>query len=234
MPDDMNDDDIFLVFHKPTGSTRYNAIRYPWYKLKKYFTTGTQGPPGPQGLKGDTGATGPKGDKGDQGIPGVLGPKGDTGSQGIQGPKGEVGPQGVQGIKGDTGSIGPQGLTGPKGDKGDTGAVGPKGDTGSAGAKGDIGPPKRVERYTATTNSSGIATFTFSPTFSSVPDVDVIEGWNTNGQMITGALTAPATTTGCSVQVMMSQGTLLIGTSPFAKAPAGTSITIRAIGNQRI
>ena len=64
--------------------------------------TGEQGPPGPQGPKGDTGATGatgpqgPKGDKGDTGDPGPAGPKGDTGEQG---------PQGIQGPKGDTGAV---------------------------------------------------------------------------------------------------------------------------------
>jgi hypothetical protein len=44
-----------------------------------------EGPPGPQGPKGDTGEQGPKGDTGEQG------PKGDTGEQG---PKGDTGEQG--------------------------------------------------------------------------------------------------------------------------------------------
>jgi hypothetical protein len=47
--------------------------------------TSLNGPPGSQGLKGDTGATGP------QGPQGIQGPKGDTGSTGPQGPQGPAG-----------------------------------------------------------------------------------------------------------------------------------------------
>lgn len=93
---------------------------------------------------------------------------------------------------------------------------------------GAAGTPKRVERYTATTNSSGIATITFSPAFSAVPDVDPVIGWATD-QMIAGAVTS-VSTTGCTVQVMVSKGTLLLTAGPFQKAAAGVSVTVRAIG----
>ena len=62
-----------------------------------------QGPPGPQGAKGDIGATGSQGN---------TGPPGPTGSTGVQGPQGVVGPVGPQGS---TGPPGPQGVQGPQG-----------------------------------------------------------------------------------------------------------------------
>ena len=114
----------------------------------------SQGPPGIQGLKGDTGdqgpqgIQGPKGDTGDQGPQGIQGPKGDTGDQGpqgiqgLKGDKGDTGDQGPQGLKGDTGDQGPQGIQGLKGDTGDQGPQGLKGDTGDQGPqglKGDTG-----------------------------------------------------------------------------------------------
>ncbi|MBI4705087.1 MAG: hypothetical protein HY744_28605 [Deltaproteobacteria bacterium] len=71
--------------------------------------TGLQGPPGPQGPKGDAGPAGPQGPKGDAGPAGPAGPKGDTGPAGPQGPKGDAGPTGPQGPKGDTGPQGPMG-----------------------------------------------------------------------------------------------------------------------------
>jgi len=125
------------------------------------------------------------------------------------------------------------GQKGDKGDKGDPGASvkGDKGDTGSKGDPGAAGSPKRIERYTSTTNSSGIATIVFSPAFAATPDIDVIDGWN-GDQMITGAVVpGSASKTGCQVQVMVSRGTLLLTTGPFQKAATGVSITARAIGN---
>ena len=68
--------------------------------------SGTQGPQGEPGPKGDTGPQGPQGEPG---------PKGDTGPQG---PQGEPGPKGDTGPQGARGAIGPQG---PKGEPGDTG-----------------------------------------------------------------------------------------------------------------
>lgn len=193
MPDDMQDDDIFLVFHKSEANPgRFNVVRYPWFKLKQYFT----------------GSKGPKGDTGVQGPQGVPGPKGDIGALGPQGIPG------VQGLKGLDGATGPQG---------------PKGDTGSQGPKGDAGTPKRVERFSGTTNASGVASITFSPAFTSIPDVDVIEAWS-GERMISGA-TLTVTTTGCTVQVMTSRATLLLSSGPFVAAGSGQSITVRAIGN---
>lgn len=139
--------------------------------------------------------------------------------------------KGQKGDKGDAGAAGPKGDNGAAGPKGDTGSTGARGATGSAGAKGDPGTPKRVERFTATTNASGIASFTFSPAFAAAPDVDVIEAWN-GDQMITGAIVpGSVTTTACQAQVMVSRGTLLLTTGPFQKAAAGVSVTVRAIGN---
>lgn len=89
----------------------------------------------------------------------------------------------------------------------------------------------RVAKATAATNASGIATLTFSPAFTSAPDVGVIDGW-VGEQMVTGAvIDGTVTATGCQVQVMVSRGTLLLTSGPFQKAAAGVSITVRAIGN---
>lgn len=162
-------------------------------------------------------------------VPTVKGAKGDTGPQGIQGAKGDAGPQGskgdagTQGVKGDTGAKGDQGATGPQG------ATGAKGETGATGA---AGTPKRFERFTGSTNSSGIATIAFDPAFNAVPDIDVIEDWIANDQMVTGkVIPGTASKTGCQVQVMISRGTLVLTSGPFQKAPANQSITVRALGN---
>jgi hypothetical protein len=64
--------------------------------------TGTQGPPGPQGIPGASGPPGP------QGIPGASGPPGPQGLLGISGPQGERGPVGPASTV-----PGPQGLAGP-------------------------------------------------------------------------------------------------------------------------
>lgn len=168
------------------------------------------------GQKGDTGAQGPIGQTGAQGP---QGPKGNTGDAGLQG---ATGPAGAKGDAGATGSTGSQGA---KGDTGVAGLQGPKGDTGAPGA------PKRVDRFTGVTNGSGIATVVFSPSFNTMPDIDVIEAWS-GDQMITGAVIAgSASALGCQVQVMLSRATLLLSTGPFQKAGTGISVTVRAIGN---
>lgn len=94
---------------------------------------------------------------------------------------------------------------------------------------GPAGTPKRVERYTATTNASGVATFTFSPSFTAPPDIEVITGWS-GDQMVSGGVTAQ-TLNGCTVLVKVSRGTLALSTGPFQTAGSGVSVTIRAIGN---
>lgn len=90
----------------------------------------------------------------------------------------------------------------------------------------------RIQRFTGTTNANGIATFTFSPAFNNVPDVDVIEDWTSGGQMITGKVVpGTITKTGCQAQIMLSVGTLLLNASPFNKAGAGVVATVKASGN---
>lgn len=169
---------------------------------------------GPQGA---TGATGSQGPKGDAGVQGQQGPKGDAGVAGPKGDAGTPGAAGAAGPKGDTGSVGPTGATG---------AVGPAGAT---GVKGPAGTPKRIERYTAATNASGVATFTWSPAFTAAPDVQVIDGWS-GDQMLTGGV-ATATLTGATVNVKRTRATLLLSAGPFETAPSGVSITVRAMGN---
>ncbi len=140
--------------------------------------------------------------------------------------KGDAGATGQQGLKGDAGASGAKGDTGPQGAQGLKGDAGAAGATGAAGA---AGAPKRVERYTATTNASGVATFTFSPAFTAAPDIQVISGW-TGDQMIGGGV-ASQSVTGCTVNVKISRATLLLSSGPFQAAGAGVAVTIRAIGN---
>lgn len=129
------------------------------------------------------------------------------------------------------GDPGKDGQPGAAGKDGIPGLPGKDGQPGKDGAPGAVGSPRRIERFTATTNSSGIATIAFSPAFEAVPDIDVVDGWAAD-QMITGALVAgSATKTGCQVQVMVSRGTLLLTSGPFQKAAAGVSVTVRTIGN---
>ena len=56
--------------------------------------TGTQGPPGPQGIQG------PPGPQGIQGIQGPIGPNGTQGPIGPNGTQGPIGPNGTQGPPG--------------------------------------------------------------------------------------------------------------------------------------
>lgn len=97
---------------------------------------------------------------------------------------------------------------------------------GATGAVGPAGTPRRVERYTATTDASGLATFTF-PACAATPDVQVITGWFAQ-QFVGGGVTAQ-TLSSATVQGMISRGTLLLTSGPFQAAPAGTSITVRVI-----
>jgi hypothetical protein len=136
-------------YDKRTGALRYlqsgsctaKETAISWNEV------GPQGPPGPQGEKGDAGPqgetgaqgpSGPQGEKGDTGPQGPQGEKGDTGAQGLQGEKGDTGPQGPAGPQGETGAQGPPG---PQGEKGETGATGDTGAQGPAGPQGETGPP---------------------------------------------------------------------------------------------
>lgn len=130
-------------------------------------------------------------------------------------------------------------LKGQKGDKGDPGTSGKDGTPGTPGkdgaagkdstVPGPAGTPKRVERYTATTNTSGVATFTFSLAFAAAPDVDVVQGWI--GDQEVGGAPSSITATGCTVLVKVSRATLLLSAGPYQTAGSGVSVTIRCIGN---
>jgi len=172
------------------------------------------GPVGPTGPAGAKGATGPKGDAGaagSTGPAGATGPKGDTGSTGATGPAGAKGDTGTTGA---TGPAGPPGATGPTGAKGDTGAQGP------------AGTPTRIETYTATSNASGLATFTF-PAFTEILDIRIKPTWIAD-QYVGGGVTAQ-TLTGCTVLVKRSRGTLLLTSGPFETGPT-TPVTIVIYG----
>lgn len=140
---------------------------------------------------------------------------------------GQTGPQGEQGPKGDKGDVGSKGDQGPAGQTGAAGQQGPQGVVGPAGAQGPAGTPRRVERYTATSNTSGIATYSW-PACTTAPDVDIIHGW-VGDQMTGGGVTAQ-TNSSATVLVKRSRGTLLLTSGPFETAPS-TALTIRVICN---
>lgn len=129
----------------------------------------------------------------------------------------------AKGPKGDKGDKGDPGLS-VKGDKGD------KGDPG-VGTPGPTGAPKRIERFSGVTNSSGIATIVFSPAFEATPDVDVVQGWIGDQEVGGGVVAGTLTKTGCNVLVKISRPTLLLSSGPFQTAGAGVPVTVRAIGN---
>jgi len=87
----------------------------------------------------------------------------------------------------------------------------------------------RFQTFTGTvTGGAGVAQVTFSPAFKAVPLAFVVESWS-GSQMVCGAVTA-TTAAGCTVQAMVSQGTLLLNTAPFTTAQNGTVVTVVAIG----
>jgi len=87
----------------------------------------------------------------------------------------------------------------------------------------------RFQTFTGTVSGGqGVAQVTFSPAFKAVPLAFVIESWS-GAQMVCGAVTA-TTAAGCTVQGMVSQGTLILNTAPFTTAPNGTVVTVVAIG----
>lgn len=126
---------------------------------------GTQGVQGETGPKGDAGTAGPTGVKGDTGPQGAPGPKGDTGATGAPGSPGLQGPpgtQGIQGTPGPAGAIGPAGSAGPIGPQG---PQGPKGDSASSktvhGCFNGAAASASGAGYTATrTNNSYSLSFT--------------------------------------------------------------------------
>lgn len=120
---------------------------------------------------------------------------------------------------------------GPPGKDGTPGTPGKDGPPGKDGSPGAAGVPKRVERFSAATNASGIATIAFDPVFAAVPDIQVIDGWIGDQQVTGGVVAGTATKSGCQIQVMVSRGTLILTTGPYQKAAAGVSVTVRAIGN---
>lgn len=149
---------------------------------------------------------------------------GPAGPQGVPGSKGEKGDVGAAGPRGDSGNPGPIGPAGPAGAMGNTGSAGPAGATGPVGP---AGAPRRVERYTATSNTSGVATYSW-PACATTPDIDVIHGWS-GDQMVGGGVTAQ-TNSSATVLVKRSRGTLLLTSGPFETAPS-TALTIRVICN---
>ncbi|MFC3693122.1 hypothetical protein [Chenggangzhangella methanolivorans] len=97
---------------------------------------------------------------------------------------------------------------------------------GPAGPAGAAGAPKRVERYTATTNAAGVAVFSWTAC-AAPPDVQVLETWSGDAQ-IGGSITAQSLG-GATVLAKVSRGTLLLSAGPFQTAAAGVAVTVRVI-----
>lgn len=164
-------------------------------------------------IKGEPGES-IKGDKGDKGDPGV----------GIKGDKGDPGAS-VKGDKGDKGDPGTPGTKGDKGDKGDPG-VGIKGD------KGDTGATERVVELSAVTGTGGIATFTFSPAFTTINAILVKDSWDTVVMQLTTGVEIAGTRSvfGVKIQGIQSRATLLLSAGPFEVLPAGKTVRIVVFG----
>ncbi|WP_148640050.1 hypothetical protein [Aureimonas sp. AU20] len=89
-------------------------------------------------------------------------------------------------------------------------------------------PALKFMRFSELTNANGIATITFKQPFASLLDIEVLDTWSGEQLVAGGILTSSVT--GCTVQAMISRGTLLLTAGPFTKAGANVSVTVRAIG----
>ena len=102
------------------------------------------------------------------------------------------------------------------------------GQPGPQGAPGPAGTPKRIERYTGTSDATGAGTVTFSPAFSAPPVVEPSITWN--GAQMVVASASNVTATGCTITVMRSKGTLVLTSGPFELAP-NTAFRVLALGS---
>lgn len=123
-------------------------------------------------------------------------------------------PQGPKGDAGATGSVGATGLTG---------STGPTGNIGPTGSQGNSGISVRIERYSGTTDGSGNWTVTYSPAFSTTPQVQLQLTSPTTEQ--TCRLTS-STSTGFTANVSSRNSLTVLGlsllsfaTSAVASAP---------------
>ena len=88
----------------------------------------------------------------------------------------------------------------------------------------------KPKTFTGVCNASGVASVSFGAgTYAAAPFAWLIEDWTSGGQMICGKVTA-VTASGCTVQGMISQGTLVLNAAPFTTAPSGTVVTVAIIG----
>lgn len=94
-------------------------------------------------------------------------------------------------------SISGNGPTQPVGQPGPTGNPGPMGPQGNPGVTG-------LQSTVLTTDASGLATFTFSPAYSSPPDIQAIPV-NTGSEPLVCDIAAAVTTTAVTVKVWQAQ-----------------------------
>ena len=123
--------------------------------------------------------------------------------------------------KGENGAAGP---AGPQGIKGDIGATGPQGPAGTNAT------PVYNELVSAKVVTPGTkVSVTFVRKYATPPTVLPNPVWS-GDQMVIGQA-SDITTTGCSVTVKQSVGTLLLNGSPFGNAPANAVASMFVIGN---
>lgn len=108
-----------------------------------------------------------------------------------------------------------------------TAAMGPPGPQGAQGPAGANATPEVVASKVVT---AGVAVAVkFAKTYSTPPVVNSRTTWN--GQQMVVGQASNITTTGCSVTVMQSRGSLLLSAGPFEPAAAGQSFEILVIGS---
>lgn len=127
-----------------------------------------------------------------------------------------TGPQGPAGPTGSTGATGSQGIQGVAGATGATGSTGP---TGATGATGPSGISLRIDRYSATTNGSGVATFSWSA-FAATPKF-VADAIVANDNTYIRTLTV--TTTGATVRCYSRAIVSVVGIDLVAGTPTAVS-----------
>lgn len=176
-------------------------------------TDGTAGVDGTNGLDGKDGTNGKDGKDGKDGTNGRDGLDGTNGTNGLPGTAGKDGTNGKDGLPGTNGKDGKDGLPGTNG---------------KDGTNGLPGTPKRIEEYTATTNSAGVSTYTWTA-FTTINSIIIHS--NVVAPMLITGVELTRTLTGCTVQGLESRGTLLLSAGPFQPAVAGRSIKVTVIGS---
>lgn len=88
----------------------------------------------------------------------------------------------------------------------------------------------RMTEYSAVTDGSGIAAFTFAPAYAQIIAIVVRPNWTGTKMVGGGEVSGARTLSGTQVQGMVSRGTLLLSAGPFIAAGSGETVTIEVLG----